>query len=94
MKQNDFVQELRKDIKVIKKDLRAISIKTRTMARALEVEDEPVRADKMRQDTTKIKSEKENTYKWPKSSKPLKPNSISWLSKVIKKINNWLGNNK
>ena len=40
MRQNDFVQELRKDIKVIKKDLRAISIKTRTMARALEVEDQ------------------------------------------------------
>ena len=40
MKQNDFVQELRKDIKVIKKDLRAISIKTRTMARALDVEDQ------------------------------------------------------
>ena len=63
MKQNDFVQELRKDIKVIKKDLRAISIKTRTMARALEVEDEPTQSDKMRQDTTKIKSEKENIYK-------------------------------
>tara|TARA_R110000796_G_scaffold106586_1_gene217030 strand:+ start:1547 stop:1831 length:285 start_codon:yes stop_codon:yes gene_type:complete len=94
MKQNDFVQELRKDIKVIKKDLRAISIKTRTMARALEVEDEPTQSDKMRQDTTKIKSEKENTYKWPKSSKPLKQNSISWLSMVIGKIKNWLGNNK
>ena len=40
MKQNDFVQELRKDIKVIKKDLRAISIKTRTMARALDVDDQ------------------------------------------------------
>jgi|TARA_R100001224_G_scaffold83779_1_gene53047 hypothetical protein len=40
MRQNDFVQELRKDIKVIKKDLRAISIKTRTMARALDVEDQ------------------------------------------------------
>ena len=94
MKQNDFVQELRKDIKVIKKDLRAISIKTRTMARALEVEDEPTQSDKLRQDTTKIKSEKENIYKWPKSSKPLKQNSISWLSMVIKKIKNWLGNNK
>tara|TARA_B110000977_G_scaffold43782_1_gene59423 strand:+ start:9015 stop:9299 length:285 start_codon:yes stop_codon:yes gene_type:complete len=94
MKQNDFVQELRKDIKVIKKDLRAISIKTRTMARALEVEDEPTQSDKMRQDTTKIKSEKENIYKWPKSSKTLKPNSISWLSRFIKKIKNWLGNNK
>ena len=40
MRQNDFVQELRKDIKVMKKDLRAISIKTRTMARALDVEDQ------------------------------------------------------
>tara|TARA_R100001443_G_scaffold34742_1_gene48472 strand:+ start:4727 stop:4933 length:207 start_codon:yes stop_codon:yes gene_type:complete len=40
MRQNDFVQELRKDIKVIKKDLRAISIKTRTMARALDVDDQ------------------------------------------------------
>ena len=41
-----FVQELRKDIKVIKKDLRAISIKTRTMARALDVEDQKGKPNK------------------------------------------------
>ncbi len=46
MKQNDFVQELRKDIKVIKKDLRAISIKTRTMARALDVDDQKEKPNK------------------------------------------------
>tara|TARA_R100001015_G_C4630542_1_gene192236 strand:+ start:2582 stop:2788 length:207 start_codon:yes stop_codon:yes gene_type:complete len=46
MRQNDFVQELRKDIKVIKKDLRAISIKTRTMARALDVEDQKGKPNK------------------------------------------------
>tara|TARA_R110000824_G_scaffold175026_3_gene353319 strand:+ start:264 stop:485 length:222 start_codon:yes stop_codon:yes gene_type:complete len=40
MNDNNYVQELRKDIKVIKKDLRAISIKTRTMARVLEVSEE------------------------------------------------------
>jgi len=68
MKQNDFVQELRKDIKVIKKDLRAISIKTRTMARALDVDDQ------------KEKPNKKTTT-----------NKISWLSRIIKKIKNWLG---
>ena len=46
MRQNDFVQELRKDIKVIKKDLRAISIKTRTMARALDVDDQKEKPNK------------------------------------------------
>jgi len=46
MKQNDFVEELRKDIKVIKKDLRAISIKTRTMARALDVDDQKEKPNK------------------------------------------------
>ena len=35
MSEQNYVQELRKDIKVIKKDLRAISIKTRNMARVL-----------------------------------------------------------
>jgi len=70
MKQNDFVQELRKDIKVIKKDLRAISIKTRTMARALDVDDQ------------KEKPNKKTTTN---------QNKISWLSRIIKKIKNWLG---
>ena len=37
MVKDDIVQELRKDIKIMKKDLRAISIKTRSMARVLEV---------------------------------------------------------
>jgi len=54
MKQNDFVQELRKDIKVIKKDLRAISIKTRTMARALDVDDQKEKPNK-KTTTTKNK---------------------------------------
>ena len=70
MKQNVFVQELRKDIKVIKKDLRAISIKTRTMARALDVDDQ------------KEKPNKKTTTN---------QNKISWLSRIIKKIKNWLG---
>ena len=70
MRQNDFVQELRKDIKVIKKDLRAISIKTRTMARALDVDDQ------------KEKPNKKTTTN---------QNKISWLSRIIKKIKNWLG---
>jgi|TARA_B110000444_G_scaffold10020_1_gene8582 hypothetical protein len=73
MKQNDFVQELRKDIKVIKKDLRAISIKTRTMARALDVDDQT-----------------ENPNKKTKTQQ----NKISWVDRIIKKIKNWVGNNK
>ena len=40
MNDNSYVKELRKDIKVIKKDLRAISIKTRSMARVLEISEE------------------------------------------------------
>jgi len=55
MKENDFVQELRKDIKVIKKDLRAISIKTRTMARVLDVDDQtenPNKKTKIHQNKT------------------------------------------
>ena len=73
MTQNDFVQELRKDIKVIKKDLRAISIKTRTMARALDVDDQT-----------------ENPNKKTKTQQ----NKISWVDRIIKKIKNWVGNNK
>ena len=73
MKQNDFVQELRKDIKVIKKDLRAISIKTRTMARALDVDDQ-----------TENPNKKTKTHQ----------NKTSWVNRIIKKIKNWLGNNK
>ena len=73
MKENDFVQELRKDIKVIKKDLRAISIKTRTMARILNVDDQTENQNKK----TKIHQ-----------------NKTSWVNRIIKKIKNWLGNNK
>lgn len=33
---NDYVQELKKDIKIIKKDLRSMNIKTRSLYRELE----------------------------------------------------------
>ena len=40
MKKDTYEQELKKDINIIKKDLRAISIKTRIIARELEIEDD------------------------------------------------------
>jgi hypothetical protein len=39
MNEKTYVNELKKDINIIKKDLRAISIKTRIIARELEIED-------------------------------------------------------
>ena len=39
MTTEQYAKELRKDINIIKKDLRAISIKTRIIARELEIED-------------------------------------------------------
>jgi len=75
MNDNNYVQELRKDIKVIKKDLRAISIKTRTMARALENNEE--------KDTKSKKS--------PKVLKPQqKEEKISWLKRIVKKFIAWI----
>ena len=42
MNEKTYVKELKKDINIIKKDLRAISIKTRIIARELEV-DNPIK---------------------------------------------------
>jgi len=40
MNKDTYEKELKKDINIIKKDLRAISIKTRIIARELEIEDD------------------------------------------------------
>jgi len=40
MKKDTYEKELKKDINIIKKDLRAISIKTRIIARELEIVDD------------------------------------------------------
>tara|TARA_B100000902_G_scaffold294699_1_gene281418 strand:+ start:2642 stop:2848 length:207 start_codon:yes stop_codon:yes gene_type:complete len=40
MSKETYTKELRKDINIIKKDLRAISIKTRIIARELEIDEE------------------------------------------------------
>jgi|TARA_B100001758_G_C18231811_1_gene515749 hypothetical protein len=40
MSKETYTKELRKDISIIKKDLRAISIKTRIIARELEIDEE------------------------------------------------------
>ena len=50
MNEKTYVKELKKDINIIKKDLRAISIKTRIIARELEV-DNPTKKK-----TSKIKN--------------------------------------
>ena len=55
MNEKTYVKELKKDINIIKKDLRAISIKTRIIARELEI-DEP-----KKKPTTKIKN-KNNSW--------------------------------
>ena len=52
MNDKTYAKELKKDINIIKKDLRAISIKTRIIARELEIED-----------TKKKKTTKRNTQK-------------------------------
>ena len=75
MNDNNYVQELRKDIKVIKKDLRAISIKTRTMARALE--------NNRGKDTKSKKSSKGST---PHKMKE----KTSWLNTLVKKFIAWI----
>tara|TARA_R110000824_G_scaffold84035_2_gene209860 strand:+ start:3187 stop:3417 length:231 start_codon:yes stop_codon:yes gene_type:complete len=75
MNDNNYVQELRKDIKVIKKDLRAISIKTRTMARALENNGE--------KDTKSKKSSKVSTSHKTEEK-------TSWLNTIVKKFIAWI----
>tara|TARA_R110002050_G_scaffold260320_1_gene399873 strand:+ start:526 stop:777 length:252 start_codon:yes stop_codon:yes gene_type:complete len=81
MNDNSYVKELRKDIKVIKKDLRAISIKTRSMARVLEVsegkEDSPngkfTKNKKIKNDTNQSKISRD-----------------SWLNRIFKKLMSWI----
>ena len=75
MNDNNYVQELRKDIKVIKKDLRAISIKTRTMARALESNGEK---------DTKSKKSLKVSKPHPKEKK------VFWLTRIVKKFIAWI----
>lgn len=75
MNDNNYVKELRKDIKVIKKDLRAISIKTRTMARALE--------NNREKDTKSKKSSKVNTSHKTEEK-------TSWLNTLVKKFIAWI----
>ena len=55
---NDYVQELKKDIKIIKKDLRSMNIKTRSLYRELEKNNFIV--------TTVKKSKKEKISWWKK----------------------------
>ena len=75
MNDNNYVQELRKDIKVIKKDLRAISIKTRTMARALEDNGEK---DRKRKNPSKV------------NTSPKTEEKTSWLNRLVKKFIAWI----
>jgi len=75
MNDNNYVQELRKDIKVIKKDLRAISIKTRTMARVLKSNEE--------KDTKSKKTSKVNTSHKTEEK-------TSWLNTLVKKFIAWI----
>ena len=75
MNDNNYVKELRKDIKVIKKDLRAISIKTRTMARALE--------NNGGKDIKSKKSSKGNTSQKTEEK-------TSWLNTLVKKFIAWI----
>ena len=55
---NDYVQELKKDIKIIKKDLRSMNIKTRSLYRELEKNNFIV--------TTVKRDKKEKTPWWKK----------------------------
>jgi len=75
MNDNNYVQELRKDIKVIKKDLRAISIKTRAMARVLKSNEE--------KDTKSKKTSKVNTSHKTEEK-------TSWLNTLVKKFIAWI----
>ncbi len=75
MNYNNYVQELRKDIKVIKKDLRAISIKTRAMARVLKSNEE--------KDTKSKKTSKVNTSHKTEEK-------TSWLNTLVKKFIAWI----
>ena len=81
MNDNSYVKELRKDIKVIKKDLRAISIKTRSMARVLEGSEE--NETNLKGMTTKNKHIK-------KDINPKKISGDSWLRRIFKKLMSWI----
>lgn len=67
MKKDTYEKELKKDINIIKKDLRAISIKTRIIARELEIEE----------DDKKTTSKKNQSSWWSRLIKKIK----GWLSK-------------
>jgi len=81
MNDNSYVKELRKDIKVIKKDLRAISIKTRSMARVLEGSEG--NTTNLRGTTTKNKHIKNDI-----NSKKISRDS--WLSRIFNKFMSWI----
>jgi|TARA_R110000823_G_scaffold290629_2_gene408920 hypothetical protein len=81
MNDNSYVKELRKDIKVIKKDLRAISIKTRSMARVLEISEENGTTPKVKPTPNKKVRPDINTKKISKNQ---------WLSRVFKKLMSWI----
>ena len=51
MKKDTYEKELKKDINIIKKDLRAISIKTRIIARELEVSEDNKKITKTKKNT-------------------------------------------
>jgi len=51
MKKDTYEKELKKDINIIKKDLRAISIKTRIIARELEVSEDNKKTTKTKKNT-------------------------------------------
>jgi hypothetical protein len=77
MNDNNYIKELRKDIKVIKKDLRAISMKTRSMARILEISE-------VNETTSKTELSKDKQLKHD-----VTPNKISkdkWLIRLFKKV--------
>ena len=56
MNDKTYAKELKKDINIIKKDLRAISIKTRIIARELEID------DPKKKKATKIKNKNKSWF--------------------------------
>ena len=81
MNDNSYVKELRKDIKVIKKDLRAISIKTRSMARVLE-------GSEGNETILKGMTTKNKHIKNDRNQKKI--SSETWLSRIFKKLMSWI----
>ena len=67
MSKETYTKELRKDISIIKKDLRAISIKTRIIARELEIDEE----------NKKTTGKKQQSSWWVRLVKKVK----SWLGR-------------